>query len=206
LGNEENHLGNEAGQHNHPLWDLQNEVQGQQEELPVSMVMNISDGSDSSVNMVLDGAAPVQQNLQVFAMVEMFIGPSPPPEMLRHRWLAAVLPTATHVLQFNKLGSSPFIFLKHYVVMLGKDGCLSTYQSYDGENKGCRIFEEEDLLSGQLSVQTPKKRRQRKKMAPLVENLRGGSLGAVSTRRVIDPGMFWTFSQRSRRSQGLSFC
>ncbi|KAK1611422.1 hypothetical protein QYE76_035095 [Lolium multiflorum] len=117
-----------------------NEVQGQQEELPVSMVLNISDGSDSSVNMFLDGVAPVQKNLQVFAMVEMFIGPSPPPEMLRHRWLAAVLPTATPVLQFSKLGSSPFIFLKHDAVMLGKDGCLSTYQGHDGENKECRRF------------------------------------------------------------------
>ncbi|KAK1663842.1 hypothetical protein QYE76_052001 [Lolium multiflorum] len=90
--------------------------------------------------------------------------------MLRHRWLVAVLPTATPVLQFSKLGSSPFIFLKHDAVMLGKDGCLSTYQGYDGENKECRFFEEEDLLSGQLSLQTPKKRRQRKKMVPLVEN------------------------------------
>ncbi|KAK1662872.1 hypothetical protein QYE76_051031 [Lolium multiflorum] len=170
FGNDGNHLGNEAGQHNHPLWDLQNEVQGQQEELPVSMVLNISDGSDSSVNMVLDGVAPVQQNLQVFAMMEMFIGPSPPPEMLRHRWLAAVLPTATPVLQFSKLGFSPFIFLKHDAVMLGKDGCLSTFQGHAGENKECRFFEEEDLLPGQLSLQTPKKRRQRKKMAPLVEN------------------------------------
>jgi hypothetical protein len=73
-------------------------------------------------------------------------------------------------MQFNKLGSSPFIFLKHDAVMLGKYGCLSTYQGYDGESKGCRIFEEEDQLSEQLALQTPKKRRQRKKMAPLVEN------------------------------------
>jgi hypothetical protein len=91
-GNNVNHMGNDADQHNHPLWDLQDEEQVQQEELPVSMVMNISDSSDSSVNMVLDGVVPVQQNLQVFAMVEMFIGPSPSPEMQRHRWLTAVIP------------------------------------------------------------------------------------------------------------------
>jgi hypothetical protein len=109
-GNNVNHMGNDAGQHNHPLWDLQDEEQVQQEELPVSMVMNISDSSDSSVNMVLDGVVPVQQNLQVFAMVEMFIGPSPSPEMQRHRWLTAVIPTVQPGLQFKPLGFSPFIF------------------------------------------------------------------------------------------------
>jgi hypothetical protein len=89
--------------------------------------------------------------------------------MMRHRWMAAVLPTVTPVLQFNKLGSSPFIFLKHDGLMMGRDGC-SAYQDYAGKDKGCRLFEEEDLRSGQLSLQTPKKRRQRKKVVPLVEN------------------------------------
>jgi hypothetical protein len=69
-----------------------NQMEEELEEVQESMVMNISDSFDSSVNMVLDGVVPVQQNLQVFAMVEMFIGPSPSPEMQRHRWLTAVIP------------------------------------------------------------------------------------------------------------------
>jgi hypothetical protein len=202
MGNDENHMGNEAGQHNHPLWDLQDAEQGHQEELPVSMVLNMSDGSDSSVNMVLDGVAPVQQNLQVFAM---FIGPSPSPEMMRHRWMAAVLPTVTPVLQFNKLGSSPFIFLKHDVLMMGKDGC-SVYQGYAGEDKGCRFFEEEDLRSDSWHFRHLRREGKGGKWSHWWRILRGGSLGVVSIRRVIDPSLFWTCCQKSRRSQGPSYC
>lgn len=96
--NDNNNMDNNEGQFNHPLWNLQDEEVVQEEELPVSMVMNLSDSSDSSINMALDVAAPVQQNLQVFSVVDMFIGPPPPPDMLRYRWLNAVIPTITPVL------------------------------------------------------------------------------------------------------------
>ncbi|KAM0857114.1 hypothetical protein ACQ4PT_048681 [Festuca glaucescens] len=63
LNGNNNMEGNE-GQVNHPLWNMQDEEVVEEEELPVSMVINLSDSSDSSVNMALDVAAPVQQNLQ----------------------------------------------------------------------------------------------------------------------------------------------
>jgi hypothetical protein len=60
--NDVNNMDNNPAQFNHPLWNMQyEEEEVQQEELLVSMVLNISDRSDSSsVNMVLDVAAPVQ--------------------------------------------------------------------------------------------------------------------------------------------------
>jgi hypothetical protein len=47
---------------------------------------------------------------------------------------------------------------------------LSTHQWSDGENKESRIVEDEDMMSGQLTLQTPKKRKQNRKVVPLVEN------------------------------------
>jgi hypothetical protein len=118
--NNVNPMGNDDGQHNHPLWNLQDEEEVQQQELHVSMVMNIFDSSDSLVNMVLDGVVPVQQNLQVFAMVEMFIGPSPSPGMLRDRWLTTVLLTVQPGLQFKQLGFSPLYFSEGKCIILGE--------------------------------------------------------------------------------------
>jgi hypothetical protein len=42
--------------------------------------------------------------------------------------------------------------LKNDAVLLGKDWYLPANQCYDGESKGCRIIEEEELLSGQLTL------------------------------------------------------
>ncbi|KAM0875963.1 hypothetical protein ACQ4PT_036445 [Festuca glaucescens] len=155
------------------------DVEEEAVELPESMILNLSESSDSSVNMALEVAAPIQQNFQVFnvGLVHMFIWPSPPPEMQRHRWLDRIIPSISSVLQTTQLHLPPFMFLQKSSLHNNVKDLIVEAVVLGKRNSKGDWFMQQELLEGHMAegfvgqeeFTTPKQRKSRKKFVPMVQ-------------------------------------
>ncbi|KAM0913458.1 hypothetical protein ACQ4PT_012159 [Festuca glaucescens] len=107
----------QGGQDGNVDWNQPEEVPDVMQEVQESMVINLSDSSSSSVNM-MDVQPQQQGNMQLLfnvlnvGMVHMVIGPILPPEMLWARASELVLPSLYGKLIPEIKFASPFAFLK----------------------------------------------------------------------------------------------
>ncbi|KAM0821255.1 hypothetical protein ACQ4PT_072383 [Festuca glaucescens] len=174
---------NEAEDANWNQLDQMDDVQHEEQE---SMIINLSDSSGSSVNMMgLDlfqqQQGNVHVNLQVlnFEVVYSFVGPAPPPEMQWNRLMDRILPLVQSQIITAPLQGSPF-------GLLGKltwdkriiEKYDASVQNGSKDAAPTALVMDSDILQGQTSspmenrevlVSTPKRKRARKSETPVVQ-------------------------------------
>ncbi|KAM0827262.1 hypothetical protein ACQ4PT_068312 [Festuca glaucescens] len=195
--------GDQAGDHGQPggwqQMEQVQEVQGVQgllQEMQESMVINLSDSSSSSVNMMDVQPQQQQGNLQVLynelnvGMVHTVFGPTLPPEMLCDRAFQLVLPSLCSRSVPGVMRTDPFVFLgKLSGVVLTVTGlqkgdklffhsqpnqCRGMICPYEGEERMVEEEEEQTSMLVQLPVVSMsalgKIKRKRKSVTPLVQS------------------------------------
>ncbi|KAM0868195.1 hypothetical protein ACQ4PT_041499 [Festuca glaucescens] len=166
--------GNVAG--NNGNWQDVMEEEGQ--EAPVSMILNLSDSSSSSVNMMgMNGANQqlpgMAHNVLHVGLVTLFIGPPPPPEIQRRRFLSTIVPSLPMQLVQNNVQYSPFNGLLKVSVDIWGKSFASGICAVDGfssngasdvisllqDNVGCTNVL--SALEGSNSATTPRNKRKK---------------------------------------------
>ncbi|KAM0838317.1 hypothetical protein ACQ4PT_061055 [Festuca glaucescens] len=182
------------GQDHQGDWNQMEEVQEVLEEMQESMVINMSDSSSSSVNMIevqqQQGNMQMLYNVLNIGMVHTVIGPALPPEMVCAHALELVLPSLYGKLIPEAKIVSPFAFLKKLsgvslsVIALDLGDKQHIVQSEPRlftlslpyREKKCVAEEEMGQQGGQLEVLdltmsvTAKRRKVRKAATPLVQS------------------------------------